>query len=187
MATYKGIHDALVALEDFFKNRLPSELSGGGINAQVSLMGSADIAKPISGNVLGIYLHRITIDQHGRNRFFPPSGTDLKPPTPELPVNLHLLLIASAGSATIEADLIAWAMVELANHTQLDIGWGEGERINIVPEEMETEELMRLFDLFDKHYTSTMAYVARSVRLRLNQSRTEGPAVVTRVLPGGIG
>jgi hypothetical protein len=173
-------------LEEFFKSRLPNELSGGTINAQVSLMGSADIAKPINGNVLGIYLHRITIDQHGRTRFSPPRGTELRPPTAELPVNLHFLLIASASSATIEADLIAWAMVELANHARLDIGWGEREMINIVPEEMETEELMRLFDLFDKHYTSTMAYVARTVRLRLNQPRTEGPAVVTRVLPGGM-
>ena len=34
--------------------------------ARVELWGSQDITGTISGNVLGIYLHRIEIDPHGR-------------------------------------------------------------------------------------------------------------------------
>ena len=192
MASYKGVNGALVALEDFFKHRLPDELSQGDINARVALFGSADIAKKISGNVLGIYLHRMTIDPHGRNRYFPPQGSDNSEPQPELPVNLHFLLIAAATSATIEADLMSWAMVELANQGQLDIShiaevdttWSEREILTITPEEISTEDLMRIWDVFEAKYTSTVPYVARTIRLRLLAGRSEGPPVITRVFPG---
>lgn len=193
MASYKGVQGALTALEDFFKARLPEELSDGPTNARVALLGSSDIANKLTGNLLGIYLHRITIDDHGRTRAFTPQSRDKTPPRPELPVNLHFLLIANAGSAEVEADLMSWAMVELANHSQLDIShiqdiddeWGQEEVLNIMPVDLSTEDLMRIWDVFESPYTSTMAYVAKTVRLRLNPQRTEGPEVVTRVLPGG--
>ena len=193
MASYKGVQGALSALEHFFKRRLPDELSDGPTNARVSLLGSADIANRLNGNLLGIYLHRLTIDDHGRARYFKPQGTDSTSPRPELPVNLHFLLIANATSATIEADLMSWAMVELANHSQIDVShiqdtddeWGQNEVLNITPEDMSTEDLMRIWDVFESSYTSTMAYTARTVRLRLNPQRSEGPEVVTRVFPGG--
>ena len=125
--------------------------------------------------------------------FFNSQGTDNSAPRPELPVNLHFLLIANANSATVEADLMSWAMVELANHSQLDIShvqdvddeWGQAEILNITPVDITTEDLMRIWDVFESPYTSTMAYIAKTVRLRLNPQRTEGPDVVTRVLPGG--
>ena len=70
MASYKGVNGVMVALEDFFKRRLPDELKQGTVNAKVKLLGSTDVSKPISSNTLGIYLHRVTIDPHGRSRFF---------------------------------------------------------------------------------------------------------------------
>jgi hypothetical protein len=50
---------------------------------------------------------------------------------------------------------------------------------------MSTEDLMRIWDVFESAYTSTVPFVARTVRLRLAQQRTEGPDVVTRVFPAG--
>lgn len=193
MASYKGVQGALVALENFFKRRLPAELGDEPVSASVELLGSADIAETLSGNLLGIYLHRITIDPHGRTRQFTPPGTVNTGRQSELPVNLHFLLIANATSPTVEADLMAWAMVELANQPQLDIShiqdidseWGEREVLNIAPDEMSTEDLMRIWDVFESPYTSTVPYIARTVRLRLRNERTEGPPVTTRIFPGG--
>ncbi len=173
MASYKGVQGALLALEEFFKRRLPTDLSDEPTNAQAKLLGSADI--------------------HGRARFFSQQGASEDGRHPELPVNLHFLLIANANSATIEADLMGWAMVELANASQLDVShvldiddeWGQTEILNITPDEMSTEDLMRIWDVFESPYTSTVPYVARTIRLRLNPQHTEGPAVVTRVFPGG--
>lgn len=193
MASYKGVQGALVALEDFFKRRLPAELSNEPVSATASLLGSADIAKTLSGNLLGIYLHRITIDPHGRARCFTQQGAAQTGRQPELPVNLHFLLIANATSATVEADLMAWAMVELANHSQIDIShvqdiddeWGQHEILNISPDEMSTEDLMRIWDVFESPYTSTVPYVARTVRLRLKPQESDGADVITRIFPGG--
>jgi hypothetical protein len=180
-------------LEEFFTRRLPAELSDEPISAKVKLLGSAQIASHLSGNFLGIYLHRITIDAHGRTRRFQPQGTQSGGREAELPVNLHFLLIAYGTSATIEADLMAWAMLELANASQIEVshihdvdaGWGESELLTVVPEEMSTEDLMRIWDVFESSYTSTVPYVARTARLRLKPERTAGPDVITRVFPGG--
>lgn len=193
MASYKGVQGALLALEEYFTQRLPTELSGGTIHAKATLLGSADIAEPLSGNMLGIYLHRITVDPHGRSRYFTPKGNEQGGRHPELPVNLHFLLIANATSASIEADLMSWAMVELANESQIDISqiqdiddeWGQSEILNVAPDDMSNEDLMRIWDVFKTPYTLSMPYVARTVRLRLKRQQTEGPAVVTRVFPVG--
>ncbi len=193
MASYRGVKAVLTALEDFFARRLPADLRAEPVNAHVTLLGSADVSDRLSGNLLGIYLHRLTIDPHGRSRGFSSQGL---PPTgryPELPVNLHFLLIANASSATIEADLIAWAMVALANQSQLDVShlhdidddWSEREILTISPDEMSTEDLMRIWDVFESPYTMSVPYVARTIRLRLDEERSEGPPVVTRVFPGG--
>lgn len=193
MASYKGFQGALQALEEHLRRRLPDELRSGPVNAQVSLLGSADIGRPISGNRLGIYLHRVVIDPHGRSRHFPPRGTDTGGPQPELPVNLHILILAVGTSATIEADLLGWAMVELANEGQIDVSeiaatdsdWTERELLTVTPEEMSTEDLMRIWDVFEAQYTNSVPYVLRTVRLRLRRPLTEGPPVITRVYPGG--
>ena len=193
MASYKGISAVLLAVQALLKRRLPLELSSEPTNAKVLQLGSKDIAETLKGNLLGIYLHRITVDPLGRQRFFAQQGTDQNGPQPELPVNLHFLLIANASSAALESDLMGWAMVELANESQIDISqiqdidneWGQREIVSIFPDEMSTEDLMRIWDVFRSPYTSTVPYVARTVRLRLNPQRTEGPAVVTRVFPGG--
>lgn len=194
MASYTAVNGVLLALENFFNSRMPSDLSGGPINGRVELLGSADIAKPISGNVLGIYLHRVTIDPHGRSRRFTSNGTDKSQPVAELPINLHFLLIASASSATIEANLLSWAMVELANESQLDISqlaendnsWTQREVLTITPEEMTTEDLMRIWDVFEAQYTSTVPYCAKTVRLRLKEPVSVGPPVQTRIFPSGL-
>lgn len=195
MASYRAVNGVLMALEHFFKTRLPPELENGPINARIELLGSADLAAGLSGNVLAIYVHRIAIDPHGRSRFFAPQGTDKNAaPAAELPVNLHLLLIASATSATIEANLMAWAMIALANESQFDIshlsdfdeGWSERENITVTPEEMSNEDLLRIWDAMTIPYTNSVPYVARTLRLRLKQNETQGPAVMSRVFPAGI-
>ena len=193
MASYRAVNGALQALEDFLTSRMPDEFRNGPVNAHVELLGSRDIAEPLTGNVLGIYLHRIAIDPHGRSRFFPPQGREKKAPTGELPVNLHFLLLATGASAAIEADLLSWAMVEMANEGRLDIShlaetddaWGEREMVNITPDEMSTETLMRIWDVFEADYTNSVPYVARTIRLRLREPRPEGPEVRTRVFPTG--
>lgn len=195
MASYKGVNGVMLALEDFFKRNMPDELKGGSINARPKLLGSSDVSKPLNGNILGMYLHRVTFSPHGCNRSFNPVGSDSVKYRPELPVNLHFLLIATGNSAAIETDLISWAMVALGNTSQLDISylidsdpaWTEEELVTIEPEEMSTEDLMRIWDVFEAKYTITIPYVIRSVRLKLLSDSEPHPSVMTRAISmGGV-
>lgn len=195
MASYRAINGVLLALEHFFKTRIPAELKNGPINARIELLGSASMDKSMAGNALGIYLHRVSIDPHGRSRFFSTQGTDKNSaPAAELPVNLHILLIASGTSASIEANLLAWAMIALANESQLDIshlsefdeGWSERELVSVTPEDWTSDEFLRLWGLFGMTYTNSVPYIARTLRLRLNEQITQGPAVISRIFPTGV-
>lgn len=195
MASYRAVNGVLLSLEHFFKTRMPTELKSGSVSASVKLFGNATIHDEQTGNYLGLYLHRLAIDPHGRSRFFAPQGTDKNAgPAPELPVNLHLLLMASGSSASIEADLLAWAMTALANEARLDIshlsdydqGWTEKEILTITPEEMNNEDLLRIWDTLNVSFTLSVPYVIKTLRLRLNTQETQGPPVVSRIFPTGI-
>jgi Pvc16 N-terminal domain len=195
VASYRAVNGVLLSLEYFFKSRMPNELKANGINATVKLLGGTAAVEPQSGNYIGLYLHRLAIDPHGRSRFFSPQGTEKDAgPAPELPVNLHLLLMASGTSASIEADLMAWAMTALANESRLDIsqlseydnGWTVKESLTVTPEDMTTEDLMRIWNAIGMDFTISVPYVVRTLRLRLSAQQTEGPAVVSRVFPTGI-
>ena len=195
MASYRAVNGVLLTLEHFFKTRMPLELSEGPVNGRVELLGSVDVEKHLTGNVLGIYLHRLAIDSHGRSRFFSPQGSHKNAaPAAELPVNLHLLLIASATSASIEANLLTWAMITLANESQFDIshlhefddGWSERETISVTPEDLTSDEFYRLWGRFGMSFTNSVPYIARTIRLRLEEPISHGPAVISRVFPAGI-
>jgi hypothetical protein len=196
MASFRGVHGAMLALESYLQAQLPAAWQQGTINARVTLLGSSDLARPLNGNLLGLYLHRITLDPYGRNRPLPPpvpapaSGGGIQA---ELPVNLHFLMIANGGSPGIEADLASWAMIALANQPHLDLSrlgdhdtdWTRQEQAAIAPADMTDEDLMRIWDRFEAAYTLTVPYVMRTVRLRLATEPVEGPDVSTRAIPVG--
>lgn len=194
MASYRGVQGTLLALETYLQRSLPAAWRQGPMNARVRLLGSLDLTGALSGNLVGIYLYRLSVDAYGRNRFLPPPDARTGTPHAELPVNLHVLLIANGASAGIEADLMSWAMLALAAQPHLDPSqlaeadpdWGGGEAATITPEEMQTGDLMRVWDLFEADYTLTTPYVLRSVRLRLGAEETAGPAVSSRIFPSGV-
>lgn len=189
MASYAAVTAVLDALRRFFEARLDTFASGDDAAPTIRVMGSANFREQISGNMLGIYLHRMTIDPHGRQRSFGAGAAGTAGPRPELPVNLHLLLI-STGSPAVEAGLMSWALIQLANESTLDssqLAEAEGaditpsEIITVVPEEMTTEDLMRIWDTLDAPYTTSVPVIVRTLRLALNEERTAGGPVRTRV------
>jgi hypothetical protein len=193
MASFRGVHGVMLALESHLQRNLPAEWRQGTVNARATLLGSADMGRALNGNLVGLYLHRVTVDPHGRNRPLAPLDPANRAGDPELPVNLHFLLIANGSSAAIEADLLAWAMATLANEPRLDLsqvgdsdaGWGRAEGVSISPVEMSDEDLLRYWDHFEAAYSLCVPYVLRSVRLRLAAAPAEGPDVTTRALSVG--
>ncbi len=193
MAGYVAANATLDALRQFFVSRLSTfSLDGVSVPPTVSVIGSSNFSAQLSGNLLAIYLHRIPIDPHGRSRSFPAVGAaESSYGTRELPINLHLLLITS-GTPAMEVALMSWAMMQLANASHFDVShlgaadptFDAQELLTVIPEEMTTEDLMRIWDTLDAPYTTSVPYIARTVRLRLEEPDV-GPPVVTRVFPVG--
>lgn len=193
MASFRGVHGVMLSLEAYLQRTLPGAFQAGTINARVALLGSADMGRPLNGNLVGLYLHRVTVDPYGRNRPLAPLNPSSNAVEAELPVNLHFLLIANGSSAAIEASLLSWAMVSLASEAHLDMAqlsdtdpeWGRAEQVAIAPADMTDEDLIRIWDQFEAAYTLSVPYVMRTVRLRLAAEETEGPDIGTRALPVG--
>ena len=173
VASYKAINGVMSELMEYLKRRLPAELESGPINAKVELFSSQRLAGNISGNVIGIFLYRVLVDSYGRNRYLTPGGSGPQTPQPELPVNLHFLLIVYGTDTQNEMDLLAWAMQQLSGSVTLDAGnlrdidpqWGPEEAVKITPEDLSTEDLFRIWEVLKADYTVSVPYVAKTVRL----------------------
>ncbi len=189
MATYQAVAGVLSALKDVLDAHI-SELDGEVTNPSVALLGSQQLRDDPTGNTLGIYLHRISIDPYGRNRYLPPQRPG-NAARPELPVNLHILLVGRSLSATAEITLVAWAMqrigaammLDAAHMAAIDPNWSEQEQLQIIPEEMSTEDLMRVWDSLPGDYRLSSPYLVKTLRLEPVNPVTQGPPVTSIVLP----
>lgn len=189
MATYRAVTGVLTALKDVLDARI-SDLAAEMTNPSVVLLGSQQLRDDPTGNMLGIYLHRISVDPYGRNRYLPPQRPG-NAPRPELPVNLHILLVGRSLSASAEITLVAWAMQSIGAAMELDAthmaaidpNWSSQERLQIIPEEMSTEDLMRVWDSLPGDYRLSSPYLVKTLRLEPVDPVTQGPPVTSIVLP----
>jgi uncharacterized protein DUF4255 len=191
MATFHSVSGVLEGLK-FYLEQHKDML--GGITASVDILTSKTLQEgPKKTNKLGIYLHRISIDTFGRNRHLPPKPGITNKPRKELPLNLHILLIGWSESSN-EQILLAWAMQVLGSGTELDIAdiidhvadreWGEQDKIQVIPEDMSTEDFMRIWDSLPHDYILSSPYILKTVRLE-PVKEMPSPRVESIVLPYG--
>lgn len=130
-----------------------------------------------------LYLYRVSVSEHNRNvRPGPGLSTD----TP-LPLELRWLLTVWSASAAAEHTVFAWAMKQLHQQSLLDASiltaageWGAGEAVQLIPEELTIEELMRVWDALEPSYRLSAAYVARVVTIGATTDSTSRPVIATR-------
>lgn len=125
------------------------------------------------GSLVSLLLHRVSISEHLRS-----ARPQLDRPA-ALPVELHFLLTVWAATPAAETVLLAWALRALhdnpiLNATTLDPngGWASDEVVHFVPDEISSEDMMRIWDALAPSYRLSFAYVARVVRIEsLGQPR----------------
>jgi hypothetical protein len=190
VASYQAVAGALDALESYLEVRMAGGLDEVVENPDVRILSSQELRTDPPGNQVGLYLHRISVDPFGRNRYLR-STQPSQPPQPELPVNLHVLIIGWTATAAAEATLVAWAMQEIGASLELDVShlglgdprWGEQDRLQVIPEEMSTEDLMRVWDSLPGDYRLSSPYILKTLRLEPTRTVTAGPPVQTIVMP----
>jgi hypothetical protein len=138
-----------------------------------------------------IFLYRASMNQHLRN-----VGRTADPrmrPVP-LSVDLHYLVSFWANSGENEQLVLAWTMRQLHDVPVLDssilsreAAWTPEDLIQLIPEEIETEEMMRIWDTLEPNYRLSLSYIARVVRIDPDEIREERPVVATRFEYAGPG
>lgn len=196
MANYSAIYGLLVALENYLRRCLDDDSEDARLEgANVVVLGSDDLkgAPPVGGSI-GIYLHRISIDPHGRGRYLS-SSTTTGVAKPELPVNLHLMIIGWAAEAEKEVDMLAWAMQQIGGGLELDSAslverdssWAENNVVQIIPEDMTTEDLLRLWENLPRSYMLSTPYIIKTARLESKDKSEKHSRVGSIVTPMGGG
>lgn len=184
MANLFAIHSVGSSMMTYLRNAYPEPLRTDH-PCEFRVISSGEIEESENfGPAVTLYLYRVTIDEHLRNR-----PAHHRPHNPALPLslNLHYLLSVWADSALAEHAILAWVMSELNQHPVLDsatlspeAGWRPDDQVNIVPVELSTEDMMRIWDSLLPNYRLSVPYIARVVRIDPIFRPESEPVVATR-------
>lgn len=186
MANVLRIHSVGNSLATFLRNTYPKELRDD-FPCQFEVLSSGELVTPNQNDTrLTFFLHRVTTNEHLRNASRVNGRAHVRAP---LTLDLHYLMTVWATSALTEQVILAWAMRQIHIHSTLDVsslrpegGWGAGDVINIVPGEMSNEDMMRIWDALNPPYRLSVSYVARAVRIDVDEIADARPVVATRFI-----
>jgi hypothetical protein len=191
MANVWAIHSVGNSVVTFLRNSYPQQIDGQDMPAcSFELVSGGQLAGEIDETTrITLYLYRITLDEHSRQTRR--GGASSSRPAP-LHLDLHYLLTAWAANPLDEQVPMAWAMRQLHQVPMLDLanlspdgGWERDEVVQILPTELSTEDVMRIWDALDPAYRLSTSYVARVVRLDPDEDVAEFQTVVARRLALG--
>jgi hypothetical protein len=143
---------------------------------------------PLAGAAakLSIFLYRVEVDPVTRAGWSAVGSFDGRA---HLPLDLHYLLTAWADGPEFEQDILGSAMACLETSPILSgpllhpsSAWQPNEAIQVGPEEVATDNLMRIFDSLEASYRLSLAYRARVARI--DGSVAVPPPTVTDVILG---
>jgi hypothetical protein len=187
MANVLALHSVGDSLVTYLRHTYPAEADGRAMPAcGFALLSSGELSTAADeGTRITLYLYRVTVNEHARQQR--PAHRPQGEPPP-LSLDLHFLLTVWAASAEDELVPLAWAMRQLYLHPILDAsslspeaGWRRDEVIQIIPAELPTEDMMRIWDALEPGYRLSVSYTARLVRLDPDAVQDAGPVVATRL------
>jgi hypothetical protein len=169
MPNLHAVHSVGHSLVTWLKNAYPADLRAVS-ECEFVLLSSGELASPEErGPALSLWLYRVAPNAHLRNV---PRRGDTPDARPPLYLDLHFLLTVWADNALAEHTILAWVLDRLHRMPVLDVsslspegGWGPDDQVQLVPEELSNEELMRIWDAVEPGYRLSVPLVARVVRI----------------------
>ncbi|GAB3666342.1 DUF4255 domain-containing protein [Ramlibacter alkalitolerans] len=186
MANLQAIHSVGHSLVTWLRNTYPAQAGGQAMpDCAFDLVSSGEMATPEPDVTrLTLYLYRVTVNEHQRQQRPDRMSPEQLAP---LGVDLHFLLTAWGNTAQDELLPLTWAMRQLYEHPILDTsalsreaGWAPDEVVQIIPSELSTEDMMRIWDALEPSYRLSVSYIARRVRLDADVFTDAAPVVATR-------
>jgi hypothetical protein len=149
-------------------------------------------ARPVTTGV-SLFLYNVSVNAAQR---IPPGRPRLgaNPRPRQLPLNLHLLLTPWAAEASLQHDILGWAMRVLednavvsvaALNTPIDTVFESDETIEIVSTALSVEDMLRIWDGIPGDFQLSVPYMARVVRIDSERPVSGGGPVLTRELEMG--
>ena len=184
MANIFGVHSVGNSIATFLRTTYPETLAGRTMPAcEFELVSAGQLAGDVDeGTRITLWLYRISVSEHSRRQVGLHASEAGAGP---LGLDLHFLMSAWGMTAEDEQVTLAWALHHLHQYPVLDAsslspeaGWGNDEVIQIVPSQLSTEDLMRVWDALTASYRLSFSYVARVVRLDATSDETEHRPVV---------
>ncbi len=190
MANLFAVHSVGASLATFLRNAVPAELTDVETFA-LRLFASGELAemdKPPTSTI-GLYLHRITMNEQVRNQR--PAGSPVGT-VPPVALDLHYLITIWTGNALAEHIAAAWLLRTLHARPILDrsllspeAAWRADEVVHVIPAELPQETLSRIWETFRPKYRLSLPFVARVVIIDSEGPGPDSkPVVATRFAYG---
>jgi hypothetical protein len=184
MADVRALHAVGNSMAIHLRNSYPAELSAQ-IPCSFRAVSSGELASDDDlATAITLYLYRLTVNEHVRNVGLLGRGNDSVAP---LSLDLHFLLSAWADNGLAEHTILAWAMAHLHDNPILDVsslspgvGFSNSDFVQLVPEQLSNEDLMRIWDALTPSYRLSFSYVARVVRIDGREHEEDRPVVARR-------
>lgn len=174
MADYQSIAGASRSIARYLSHCYATEQPVPGNTTTAVLTRTEDFVSGDSGSVittpaLSIYLYRVDVDNTMRAAW---SAVGSRDGRSHLPLELHFLLTPWAANATDEHRILGRTM-QCLDSTPILSGplldpiteWSTHEAIQVFPDTMSTEAVMRTFDSLPIDYKLSVCYGARIVRI----------------------
>ncbi|MFW5397827.1 MAG: uncharacterized protein DUF4255 [Candidatus Accumulibacter regalis] len=171
MANVFAVHSVGSSIATFLRNTYPAEIGGRALPAcDFELVSAGQLAGDgEERNRITLFLYRLSVNEHSRqSAHLRASDSRLVP----LGLDLHYLMSSWGMTPQDEQVALTWALRQLhefpvldASSLTPDAGWASDEVIQIVPSELATEDLMRIWDAVTPSYRLSVSYVARLVRI----------------------
>jgi hypothetical protein len=169
MANLLAIHSVGASVITYLRASYPEDLRTKHA-CEFRLLSSGELdEKGVDDTALTFLLYRVTMNEHLRNVS---RGPDFRANRAPLALDLHYLLTVWAGSALAEQSILAWAMRQLYHHPVLDISslsaeaeWKAGDIVQLIPTDLSTDDMMRIWDALEAPYRLSIPYVARVVQI----------------------
>lgn len=185
MANLLAIHSVGASVITYLRTSYPENLRDKH-SCEFRLLSSGELSeKGVDDTTVTLFLYRITMNEHLRNISRGPDLATIRPP---LALDLHYLLTVWAGSALAEQSIFAWAMRQLYHHPVLDISslsaeaeWKSGDIVQLIPTDLTTDDMMRIWDALKASYRLSVPYVARVVLIDADSAPESRRVVATRL------
>lgn len=144
-------------------------------------------------NGVSLFLYHVTINSTQRTIPVPPDPITGANRHPQLPLDLHFVLIPWGKDASLEQHLLGWVMRVLEDNPRLPSGllnaaggggFATNEMIEIAAGTMTTDEMFHIWEVLPGDFRISAPYIARVVRIDSDRE-LGGGIVLTRDLAFG--